>query len=321
MEPLVSAVICTHNRSAYLRKALQSLQAQTLAKHRYEIVVVDNASTDNTREVVDKEGGAVSNLRYIFEPELGLNHARNAGWRNARSPYIAYLDDDAVACSAWLEKIIEVFENIAPQPGCVGGKIEPIWEAPRPSWLDDEMLPYLAILDWSPSPIVLDQDQFLAGVNIAFPRSLLEGVGGFRLGLDRTGKNLLSNGDIHVQRLVRALRYDSYYDPRIVVQHHVAASRLTKEWFVQRAYWQGISDVVLNQLLVPQSRMSLLHETSRQALRLTKSMSGGYLSPRKIFWHIKGMRFDYWLDLMYETGAIRKRIALSVGVMGFTTVR
>ncbi|MEE8471432.1 MAG: glycosyltransferase family A protein [Dehalococcoidia bacterium] len=91
----VSAIICTHNRSDYLRQAIQSLADQTLPTEQYEVIVVDNGSTDNTRAVV--EGfDHIANLRYVYEPILGLSQARNTGWQNARGEYIAFMDDDAI---------------------------------------------------------------------------------------------------------------------------------------------------------------------------------------------------------------------------------
>src|SRR4051812_37764690 len=128
----ISAIIPTYNRDAYLGKAIQSLVDQTLATEQYEILVIDNCSTDHTREIVCNEFGHVPNLRYIYEPVQGLNQARNTGWRQARGELVAFLDDDAIANSEWLEKILMVFETVKPIPGCVGGQVEGIWETERP---------------------------------------------------------------------------------------------------------------------------------------------------------------------------------------------
>ena len=127
----ISAIVCTYNRSTYLRKALGSLVDQSLSKDQYEVIVIDNGSQDDTRQVID-EFSWMPNLKYVYEPNLGLSQARNTGWRNAHGGYVAYLDDDAIACPRWLEKILEVFENVKPRPGCVGGKIEPRWELGHP---------------------------------------------------------------------------------------------------------------------------------------------------------------------------------------------
>jgi glycosyltransferase involved in cell wall biosynthesis len=96
VNPVLAVVIATHNRASYLEKALDALSAQTLPSHTFEVIVVDNASTDATREVVSGRIRASRNLRYLPEPRLGASVARNAGWQATSAPYIAFLDDDAI---------------------------------------------------------------------------------------------------------------------------------------------------------------------------------------------------------------------------------
>lgn len=240
----ISAVVCTHNRAAYLRKALQSLVDQTLSQELYEIIVVDNGSKDNTKQVVGEFSDA-PNLHYLYEPVLGVSRARNTAWRIAQGEYVAFLDDDAVACAGWLAKFLEVFDSYEPRPGSVGGECEAIWEAPQPDWLSDKMLGYLSIFHWSDVPIVLREAQWLSSCNLALPRELLQKVGGFPEDLDRRGNSLRTGGESYLLRKLESWGHCSVYHPEIVVGHHVPASRLTKRWFRQRAYWQGLSDVIM----------------------------------------------------------------------------
>jgi glycosyltransferase involved in cell wall biosynthesis len=245
MNPKISVVICTLNRDYYLRSALQSLVDQTLFREEFEILVIDNGSIDKTKEIATQEFAFLGNIFYVYEPQTGLNYARNTGLENSRGKYIAYLDDDAIASPQWLENILNVFQNSPPNVGCVGGKIDPLWESDRPEWLSDNLLGYLAILDISPISTILSKGQFLYGVNFAFDKNILQSIGGFEAGLDRQGKNLLSNGDIMVQKHIQDQGYVCFYDPQISVQHQIQASRLQAEWFYQRAYWQGISDATM----------------------------------------------------------------------------
>jgi glycosyltransferase involved in cell wall biosynthesis len=256
MPQQISAIICTHNRARYLARAIDSLLDQDLSPGAYEIVIVDNCSTDATREVVE---GYRERVRYIHEPELGLAHARNTGWRGARGGWIALLDDDAIASPSWLRAILEVFEGVRPEPGCVGGPVNAIWEAPRPRWLSDELLTGLAIIRWTdiPHPISDLSREWLAGVNLAISRSVLEEVGGFVAGLDRSGSRLLSSGDVFLQRQIMATGRAAWYDPRITVSHHIASTRLRPRWFRQRYYAQGLSDI----------KMRLLHDHLRASAR------------------------------------------------------
>ena len=241
----ISAVICTHNRAAYLRKAIRSLCEQTLDPGRYEVIIVDNGSTDDTKDVVLAAASLESTVCWIFEPALGLNNARNTGWRNAVGEYVAYLDDDAVANPDWLERILDAYQKGRPMLGCVGGRIEPIWEAPRPAWLTDWLAIWLAVSDRLEEPVYSETQQLLAGANMALPRALVEAEGGFSPRLDRTGRSLMSNGDVMMQLRTMRRGYACFYDPAIAVKHHIHASRLTKKWFVRRLYMEGVSGAIM----------------------------------------------------------------------------
>ncbi len=245
----ISAVIVTLNRADYLRLSLKSLVDQTLPTEHYEIIVVDNGSTDDTRRVVCEEYADTPNLRYISEPVPGANRARNRGWRAAHGAYVAYLDDDAIAYPQWLEKIVDAFENTEPRPGCVGGRIEPIWERPRPGWLSDGLIGYVSAFDLYKVPTVLADPHRLISANIAFRRYLLETVREFDESLGRRGTKLLSMDEDSVQTDLMAKGFACLYHPDIAVRHHVHAARLTQGWLIRRAYWQGISQAIaqLNQ--------------------------------------------------------------------------
>ena len=237
----ISAIVCTHDRAAGLRCTLGSLAKQSLPSGCYEIVVVDNASSDETRSVVCEEFAHLPNLHYVNEPQLGLSAARNTGGRKATGAYVAYIDDDAIGPPEWLERILTAFEEVHPTPGTVGGRIEPIWEVPRPIWLPDYCLPFLTVLDLSPRPMVLPEGQFLVGTNMAFPRDLLESGASFPTELGPVGTRFGSGEETMLQRHIRAAGYTLYYDPSICVHHVVPESRLTRSWLLRRMYWEGIS--------------------------------------------------------------------------------
>src|SRR5690349_5231481 len=102
----VSVCICTYNRCQTLRSALESVLGQEADGVRFEVIVVDNNSTDDTKQVVEsfvRRGH--SNLRYSFEGRQGLSHARNAGIAVARSPLVAFTDDDIRVAPDWVSTI------------------------------------------------------------------------------------------------------------------------------------------------------------------------------------------------------------------------
>ena len=154
----ITGVICTHNRERYLKRCIESLYTQTLDEQQYEVVVVDNGSTDKTREICDKFVDC-ENFTYIYEPVLGLSNARNCGWKNATGDYVGYLDDDAVAAATWFEMALWSFESIEPQPEWVGGPIDLEWEQEPPDWITDEYRTTLGWMDWG------DKERFLTGAN------------------------------------------------------------------------------------------------------------------------------------------------------------
>lgn len=267
-EPRVSVVICTHNRADWLRGAIDSVLGQGVPDAEYELLVVDNRSTDGTRALCESYAGHPS-FRFVYEPELGLCHARNRGWREARGEHVAYLDDDAVAEPGWLTAIGQAFAS-EPRAGVVGGKVEPIWEVPQPHWLSDHLAWGLTIVDWPGGPKVIPdvRVEWLVGANMAMPRRVLEDVGGFEPRLDRVGSNMLSGGDVFLQRRIIERGYLCVYEPAMAVRHLVPKARLERDWFARRYYWQGVSDAVMELITDNPSGLGRLWRGMARAWRL-----------------------------------------------------
>jgi glycosyltransferase involved in cell wall biosynthesis len=243
---VISVVICTRNRAALLEKAMASVVSQDFPGSAYEMVIVDNGSTDRTPQVVG-EFQDRAQIRYIREERVGLCIARNTGWRAAEGRYVAFFDDDAIAGPGWLGAIQEAFEEDIPRTGVVGGRVYPIWELNRPSWLADEIAGSLTIIDWGlVAKVIKDiRREWLVGANMAVPKSVLTEVGGFHPWLDRVGANLLSSGDVFLQKEIMRRGFCCRYVPKIAIQHIVPASRLNQRWFLRRFFWQGVSDAVI----------------------------------------------------------------------------
>ncbi|MDH3661367.1 MAG: glycosyltransferase, partial [Alphaproteobacteria bacterium] len=129
-EPLVSVVVCTYNRADLLRVCLDSLTCQNAGG--FEIIVVDNNSTDQTRTVAASFAQRVPPVRYVFEPEQGLSAARNRGWREARGRYVAYVDDECRMPVDWIGNMTETIQ--AHQPEMLGGPYDACFDGPPPDW-------------------------------------------------------------------------------------------------------------------------------------------------------------------------------------------
>ncbi len=246
--PQISAIICTHNRASYLGAAIDSLLAQEFAGD-FEVIVVDNASTDGTREIVAARSSH-SCLRYVYEPVTGLSVARNTGAKFAQAQVLAYLDDDAVASPQWLTVLCQAYQTHE-KLAIAGGRVTLLWanglQAPR--WLSTGLSGNLGAYDLGAEPRLIDRPGLTPrGLNYSIRRSFLEQIGGFDVNLGRVGKNLLSNEELHMTELAINRGWQVMYLPDAHVAHNVAPERLNRAWFLSRGWWQGISECYREQL-------------------------------------------------------------------------
>lgn len=244
----ITVVVCTHNRASYLSTCVNSLLNQTLARERYEILIVDNASTDQTSAMC-QEWERSGLIRCVYEPVPGLSQARNTGWKAASGRYVGYLDDDGKAEAGWLLSVLEAFEQKQPQPGWVGGPIDLDWAVPPPAWLDEELQECLGRLNWGNAARWLNPNERLGGGNSFYPRDVLERVGGFDTRLGRKKNLLLSGEETQLQRRMEALGFRLYYHPGVRMLHAVPPERLQPSFFQKRYYWGGITDELIRRSL------------------------------------------------------------------------
>ena len=168
----VSVIVCTYNRSGSLLDTLDSLANMVVSKSvDWEVLVVDNNSTDDTKKITEAfiDRGN-HHFRYLLEPVQGLSFARNRGINTSGGRILAFTDDDVLVDKNWLMKIIETIELY--NADCVGGKVLPLWLAPRPRWLPDNLLNVLAMLDLGEDVIEFGRDAHrdLYGANFAFKK-------------------------------------------------------------------------------------------------------------------------------------------------------
>ena len=246
--PQISAVVCTRNRADCLQACIESLREQSLDSRNYEILIVDNGSTDGTGQLC-KRYQEVSNFRYIHEPVPGLSQARNRGLQEAAGDYIGYIDDDAAAEPQWLQKALESFA-MYPPPDWVGGSVTLVWEEEPPAWLTKYYYGALGWVDWGNKARFLDPaSEWLVGCNSLFRRQTLEEFGGFDVRLGRKEDLLLSGEEVQLHHKIRAAGGAFFYDPEIHVHHRVLKARATPGYFYRRYYWGGITDYVMARTL------------------------------------------------------------------------
>jgi GT2 family glycosyltransferase len=244
----ISAIICTHNRDIYLGAAIDSLLAQNFTAN-FEIVVVDNGSSDRTREVVEQRSHH-PHIKYIFEPTLGLSVARNTGAKSSSADILAYLDDDAEASPQWLQVLYSAYQN-NPKIAIAGGKVTLIWPPgiEPPKWISPGLSANLGTYDLGDKDLYIEQPGSTPrGLNYSIRRSFLEEIGGFDPQLGRVGKNLLSNEELQMTEFALQRGWQVAYLPQALVAHNVAPERLKPSWFLNRGWWQGISECYREQL-------------------------------------------------------------------------
>lgn len=247
MRPAISVVICTLNRARLLRQAVQSVLDQELAPEEFEVIVVDNGSTDETAVLIAAMMKQHPNLRLVREPAVGLSNARNRGAREAGAPFVAFLDDDAVATDGWLSAHLGAL-CAADGPVATGGPVWLCWPGERPNWIPAERESFYSGLDLGRHPHRLAYPQFPYGANMAVRRDALEEVGGFSTRLGRRGTDLVSGEERELFRRLAARGGTITYVPGAAVYHHVLPERVRRRWLIRRSFAQGRSEVLLQSL-------------------------------------------------------------------------
>lgn len=228
----ISVILCTYNRCEMLKRALDRLIAQECGTVRYEIIVVDNNSTDQTRSVCESYVAASPvPLRYIFEPKQGVSYARNSGVKAASAPIIAITDDDVTVNADWILSIKRAMDAY-PDASGIGGKVLPEGDFAIPNWLTRDQWYPLALQDYGDAPLRLSAENPLCLVtaNLALRRTAFERIGLFSIALQRIkdGIGSVEDHDLHL-RLYEA-ELEELYLPDLVVTTEVQPERLTRAY-------------------------------------------------------------------------------------------
>lgn len=226
--PSISVVICTYNRDRFIRAALESLVRQGLDKEQYEVLVIDNRSTDQTAPIVEaviKENPG-TRIRYFFEEKKGLSHARNRGIREARAGVITYIDDDAEAEPGFLETLSRFFAG-NPRAAGAGGKVLPKFpDSGEPAWMSKYLYGFVAGQDHGDELRLYDQRmKYPAGCNMSYRKEVLEKAGGFNTLLQ------FRSDDKDINFRVKQYSTEIWYLPKAVVYHNIDEERLAWDNF------------------------------------------------------------------------------------------
>ncbi len=247
---MLSIIIPTRNRSELLQKALESLTKQTLNANQFEVLVVDNGSTDNTAEVCQRFQGKLEKLRYFYEATPGLHIGRHKGYEEACGDILVYIDDDIEALPNWLEAIQDCFSN--PEVALVGGNILPSYLETPPEWLiklwkksrifNGNAIAALSLIQlpegqYGISPL------YIWGCNFSVRKDIVEKAGGFHPdGMPQELIRFRGDGETHISQYILDNKHRCLFDSRASVYHAVTPERMTMDYFKKRAFNQGISN-------------------------------------------------------------------------------
>lgn len=240
MTPYLTLALCTHNHADRLRRTLADLKQLQHPSRPWEIVIVDNASRDETPDLLADPTWRPPGVpvRVVREAALGISHARNRALREAKGEYLVFLDDDETPDPAWLRVHQQAMETH--MPDALGGRIEVLFEnGARPPWLQDELLGFLGKLDHGAERWLSDARTPIFTGNSAFRRAVFDRIGIFDIQLGRRGDANFGGEDVDMYRRLLAAGCSVRWVPGAVIHHRIQTPKLRRRYFLELHYRQG----------------------------------------------------------------------------------
>ncbi len=301
-EAVISIVICTCNRSSLLTNCLNSLLEQDIENELFEIIVIDNKSTDDTSDVAMKFAEEYKNVRALCEENQGIGYARNKGWQEARGKYVAYIDDDARAHKDWIS---EMYNFIMRQPDiqAFGGPYFPFSLVKLPDWMPPEYgKNYLGDIE---RPVVFGQE-WISGTNMVFTKNILCKYGGFKNDIGVIGKKILYGEEVELFSRIGKDKELIYYVPRMKVDHLVAPYKMNITWFLKSAYAMGRSKARRHNVLLP-----FYIVLARLIKRIMRSPIAIFSNKKR---NLKGRLVDALVPIASGFGMVIERVMIGFGI-------
>jgi glycosyltransferase involved in cell wall biosynthesis len=282
-------LVCTYNRADDLRELLETaLRQRTEGRFSYEVVVVDNNSTDATRVVVERSQAAAPELvRYLFEPRQGKSNALNTGLAAARGRRYAIVDDDFVLPPDWLLGIDAGFGR-HPTAAFVGGKVLPRWQAPPPRWLTPAHWSAIALADHGDAEFRVDVGHQVCLLACTFDTDAVRAVGGYDPRLAVSAGRIGGVEDLDLLRRLWSAGRHGVYLPGVSFEHKVDAARTTRAYHRRWHRGHGASYAMMREPEMERSRarffdvpvhlyrQGILSLLSSLVLRVTGDAAGAF---------------------------------------------
>lgn len=236
----VTIAICTYNRSDFVEKCLDSLFKNKASEKPIEIIVVDNNSTDNTKNLVLRYKTKYNNIQYILEKNVGLSYARNAAIKHAKSDNIAYLDDDVKVSNTYLDRLLWVIDNY--QFDCFGGMYYPWYLNEKPKWIPENYGEKEKFTD----SISIINKEYITGLNMVYTKEILNKVGGFPVELGMIGNDIGYGEEDYVQNEIRKIGGTIVFDPELYVYHAVLEFKQSLIWQLKSIYINSKTNFIIH---------------------------------------------------------------------------
>ena len=239
---MISIVIATRDRAALLHDTLEAISRQESPGCPFEVMVVDNASVDDTPAVVDLAASRMNvPVKYLRESRPGKSHALNTAVVEARGDILVFTDDDVLPAPGWLAAYMRAFNETGADYAV--GRILPLWEAPAPKWMSPALYGVLAVPDGGTSRLLLEngvnEEIMPLGANMAIRRRVLGVIGGWNPDLGKLQGTLRTGEDHEFALRMAAAGFTGVYEPEAAVQHRVPAERLRLPYFLRWFYDNG----------------------------------------------------------------------------------
>ena len=232
---MISLIVCTYNRDKYIYSCLQKIADNGYPTQDYEILLVNNNSTDNTEQLCRKFGSDYPQVqfRYFNETNQGLSYARNRGIAEAAGNWLVFLDDDAMLHPGYLTNLKTHLDQY-PDAGAFGGHITPEFESGEtPHWLCKWTMSWVSAIDMGKKVSLFKGGKYPIGANMGFSRLTIQKCGLFNTALGRTGNNLMGGEEKDIFNRLKAAGIPIYYFPDVAVDHVIPPRRTTVE-FIER---------------------------------------------------------------------------------------
>jgi glycosyltransferase involved in cell wall biosynthesis len=263
----IDVVICTYNRASNLDDVLAALSAQRVDRDaEWSVLVVDNASTDGTADVVKAHCARqlLPRLRRVVENDQGLTPARRRGVRESSAPWIAFVDDDNLLEPGWLQAIAEAIRS-HPKAGAIGGRVVLDWEQPPPDFVRSFGF---CFAEQEPGDTTCEVGG-LVGAGMVVRKEALVECGWLERPLlgDRTGKRLISGGDVEIAQRIRSAGYHLLLTPQAVLRHRIPSSRATLQYLLRMSYGLGQCEALVSALIWPSNWSAWRRAARRRSLK------------------------------------------------------